>query len=281
MPSKGWYDDSTGRHRLRYWDGREWTSQAVDVDPLAIPPGTAPCETGAGWAYDPTGRYGLRYFDGTAWTSHVVLDEAGASVMATPGPPSPMVSWGAVAARESGARERAECDVVLAFLADAARSRPCRSQHLRGARTRRVPQAGGASRDTDPTAGRARADCSSRSAGDPSGRGAHRGPLHSRGSRTSELGARCSRVARTSCADGAIRSRGARSRVSRRRAPVRRSGGVRRLRVRRGVDVPSSRRRAVDPVRGARGCLVPRPARVAARSAARSSCWAERSCRSS
>ena len=27
QPNGGWYDDPTGRHRLRYWDGSSWTAQ--------------------------------------------------------------------------------------------------------------------------------------------------------------------------------------------------------------------------------------------------------------
>jgi hypothetical protein len=36
----GWYSDPVNRHELRFWDGRQWTSQVSDagsqsVDPLS------------------------------------------------------------------------------------------------------------------------------------------------------------------------------------------------------------------------------------------------------
>lgn len=29
-PGPGWYQDPTGQHSLRYWDGRSWTPQTAD-----------------------------------------------------------------------------------------------------------------------------------------------------------------------------------------------------------------------------------------------------------
>ena len=39
-PLPGWFDDPSGRHEIRYWDGRRWTRHVSDhgrrsVDPTA------------------------------------------------------------------------------------------------------------------------------------------------------------------------------------------------------------------------------------------------------
>ncbi len=33
----GWFDDPSGRHAGRYWDGSAWTDQVTDVGPDALP----------------------------------------------------------------------------------------------------------------------------------------------------------------------------------------------------------------------------------------------------
>jgi Protein of unknown function (DUF2510) len=37
-PLFGWYPDVTGRHELRYWDGRRWSEHVKDADVRAIDP---------------------------------------------------------------------------------------------------------------------------------------------------------------------------------------------------------------------------------------------------
>lgn len=42
-PSRGWFPDPTGRHELRYFDGREWVAEVADAgvmgsDPITVAP---------------------------------------------------------------------------------------------------------------------------------------------------------------------------------------------------------------------------------------------------
>jgi hypothetical protein len=56
-PAPGWYPDPNDSSRMRYFDGRVWTSSTQ-------PRGPAP-----GWYPDPNDSSLVRYFDGRVWTS--------------------------------------------------------------------------------------------------------------------------------------------------------------------------------------------------------------------
>jgi hypothetical protein len=70
-PREGWHRDPTGRHSLRYWNGRSWTADVVDngrqgVDPLEAPappdgavPPTVPVAPPLPQLPDPTSRHGF------------------------------------------------------------------------------------------------------------------------------------------------------------------------------------------------------------------------------
>jgi hypothetical protein len=73
-PPAGWYTDPTGRHALRFWDGKAWADRVVDRDAVRVwqadPWGRRP-----DWYADPTDRWPFRYFDGREWTSQVLADD--------------------------------------------------------------------------------------------------------------------------------------------------------------------------------------------------------------
>lgn len=70
QPEAGWYDDGTGRQR--WWDGRRWTEEFIDLRErdVELHTGAIP-QTGAAapadWYDDGRGRQ--RWWDGARWTT--------------------------------------------------------------------------------------------------------------------------------------------------------------------------------------------------------------------
>ena len=44
MPEGGWYQDPTGRHEKRYWDGSRWSDHVADGSEAATDPIRSPAE---------------------------------------------------------------------------------------------------------------------------------------------------------------------------------------------------------------------------------------------
>ena len=61
----GWYPDTGGSGRMRYWDGTRWTDHFSDGTASS-----AAAQTPAGWYRDTGGSGKMRYWDGTRWTEH-------------------------------------------------------------------------------------------------------------------------------------------------------------------------------------------------------------------
>ena len=63
-----WYDDPTGRHTLRYWDGQQWSAMVIDREEVGGQ-GASGMSQPADWYPDPARRGAYRYFDGLRWTT--------------------------------------------------------------------------------------------------------------------------------------------------------------------------------------------------------------------